>query len=112
LSMATKNIGALAVLMPVALRHARKTGTPPSRLLMPMSFASLLGGLVTLVGTSPNVVVSSVREELVGRPFQMFDFAPVGLGLCAVGFIFLCFAPRLIHVDRQPAAGAGAAALA
>ena len=61
LSMPTKNVGALAILMPVALRLARKTKTSPSSLLMPMSFMSLLGGLVTLVGTSTNIIVSQVR---------------------------------------------------
>ena len=61
LSMPTKNVGALAILMPVALRVARTTGTSPSSLLMPMSFVSLLGGLVTLVGTSTNIIVSQVR---------------------------------------------------
>lgn len=100
LSMATKNIGALAIMMPVALRTARKTGTLPSRLLMPMSFASLLGGLVTLVGTSPNVIVSSVRESVLGKPYQLFDFAPVGLGVCAVGFAFLAIAHRFVRIDR------------
>ncbi len=108
LSMVTKNVSALAIVMPVALRHARRTQTPASRLLMPMSFASLLGGLVTLVGTSPNIVVSSVRETLLGQPFGMFDYAPVGLGVCAVGFIFLSIAPRFIHVDRTPASGVDA----
>lgn len=60
LSMATKNVGALTIMIPVALRAPRRTGTAPSRLLMPMSFASLFGGLVTLVGTSPNIIVSQV----------------------------------------------------
>ncbi len=57
LSMLTKNIGALAIMMPLAIQTGRKTGMSPSRLLMPMAFASLLGGLVTLVGTSPNLIV-------------------------------------------------------
>jgi len=109
LSMMTKNIGALAIVMPVALRHAKKTDTPVSRLLMPMAFASLLGGLVTLVGTSPNVIVSSVRQDLLGQPYLMFDFAPVGLGICAVGFIFLAIAPHFIRIDRTPAPGVDAA---
>ena len=102
LSMATKNIGALAIVMPVAIQTARKSGTPVSRLLMPMSFASLLGGLVTLVGTSPNVIVSSVRESMLGEPYQLFDFAPVGLGVCAAGFVFLVFAQFFIKIDRTP----------
>lgn len=76
LSMATKNVGALAILMPVAIRLSRTTGASRSSLLMPMSFLSLLGGLVTLVGTSTNIIVSQVREETLGKPFQMFDFAP------------------------------------
>ena len=71
LSMAPKNVGALAILMPIALQTARRTGTSPSSLLMPMSFASLLGGLVTLVGTSPNIIVSGVRESVLGKPFGM-----------------------------------------
>ena len=64
LSMATKNVGALAIMMPIALQVARRSGEPPSRLLMPMSFGALLGGLVTLVGTSPNIIVSEVQ---IGR---------------------------------------------
>jgi di/tricarboxylate transporter len=103
LSMATKNVGALAILMPIALQTARRTNTSPALLLMPMSFASLLGGLVTLVGTSPNIIVSQVRQELFGKPFGMYDFAPVGLGLTALGVVFLAFAYRLLPTGRSPA---------
>lgn len=102
LSMMTKNIGALAIVMPVAIQTAKKTGTPVSRLLMPMSFASLLGGMVTLVGTSPNVIVSSVRETMVGAPYQLFDFAPVGLGVCVAGFAFLVISQFFVKIDRTP----------
>ena len=105
LSMPTKNVGALAILMPVALQIARKTGTSPSSLLMPMSFMSLLGGLVTLVGTSTNIIVSQVRQETIGKPFQMFDFAPVGLTLTAVGFAFVAFGWRLLPRDRHGQSG-------
>lgn len=105
LSMVTKNIGALAIMMPIALQTARKTGTSPSQLLMPMAFASLLGGLVTLVGTSPNVIVSSVRQSVLGEPYRLFDFAPVGLGICLVGFLFLAVAPYFIRIDRKAKAG-------
>jgi di/tricarboxylate transporter len=104
LSMATKNVGALAIMMPIALQTARRTGTSAARLLMPMSFGSLLGGLVTLVGTSPNIIVSQVREDLFGKPFGMYDFAPVGLGLAAAGVVFLAFAYRILprrHADPQ-----------
>ena len=102
LSMATKNVGALAILMPIALQTARRTKTSPSSLLMPMSFASLLGGLVTLVGTSPNIIVSQVRQDLFGKPFGMYDFAPVGLGLTAIGVVFVSFAYRLLPRGRTP----------
>jgi len=103
LSMATKNVGALAILMPIALQTARRTKTPPASLLMPMSFASLLGGLVTLVGTSPNIIVSQVRQDLFHKPFGMYDFAPVGLGLTALGVLFLAFAYRILPTHRAPA---------
>ena len=100
LSMTTKNVGALAMLMPVALQQARRTGSSPSRLLMPMSFAALFGGLVTLVGTSPNILVSEVRERELGQPFGMYDFAPVGLSLTVIGLAFLAFAYRLLPMQR------------
>ena len=96
-----KNVGALAILLPVALQFAKKSGTSPSRLLMPLAFGSLLGGLITLVGTSPNIIVSRVREEIVGQPFQMFDYAPVGLGLSVIGLVYLTFAYRLLPKDRR-----------
>ncbi len=102
LSMMTKNIGALAIMMPMATQTSRKVGVPVSRLLMPMAFASLLGGLVTLVGTSPNIIVSGVREQLLGEPYAFFDFAPVGLGVCAAGFLFLILSQFFIRVDRTP----------
>ncbi|MBW8815157.1 MAG: SLC13 family permease [Caulobacterales bacterium] len=103
LSMVTKNVGALAIMMPIALQVARRTGTPPSRLLMPMSFAALLGGTVTLVGTSPNIIVSQVREQTLGRPFGMYDYAPVGLGVTAIGLVFLAFAYRILPASRPTA---------
>ena len=100
LSMATKNVGALAILMPVAQQVSRKSGTAISRLLMPMATASLLGGLVTLVGTSTNIIVSQVREQTMGKPFNMYDFAPVGLSLTAMALLFLAFGYRLLPKDR------------
>ena len=83
LSAVMKNIGALSMLMPVAARLSRRHGSPISRLLMPMAFASLLGGLVTLVGASPNIIVSKIRQDIAGAPFGMFDFTPVGLPLAS-----------------------------
>jgi di/tricarboxylate transporter len=109
LSMVTKNVGALAMLMPVALQVARRTGTAPSRLLMPMSFGSLLGGLVTLIGTSPNIIVSEVRQQVQGRPFELFDFAPVGLGLAALGLVFLSVGYRFLPRQRAGQAELSAA---
>lgn len=105
LSMLTKNVGALAIMMPVALRIGRKTETSASSLLMPMAFMSLLGGLVTLVGTSTNIIVSQVRQDTLGKPFQMYDFAPVGLVLTALGFVFVSFGWRLLPRDRQGRGG-------
>jgi di/tricarboxylate transporter len=105
LSTLTKNVGALAILMPVALRVTRDSETSASSLLMPMSFMSLLGGLVTLVGTSTNIIVSQVREDMVGKPFQMYDFAPVGLVLTLLGLVFVSFGWRLLPRDRQGRAG-------
>ncbi|MEN3385766.1 MAG: hypothetical protein V7608_5810 [Hyphomicrobiales bacterium] len=104
LSSFVKNIGALAMLMPVAFTLARRTQTSPSSLLMPMAFGSLLGGIVTLIGTSPNIIVSRVRAEIVGEPFRMFDFAPVGFGLAIAGVIFLAFGWRLLPRKRKAAA--------
>lgn len=101
-AMVTKNVGALATLMPVATRLGRSKDSSVSALLMPMAFMSLLGGLVTLVGTSTNIIVSDVREQTMGEPFQMFDFAPVGLALTAIGLVVVSFGWRLIPRDRSP----------
>ncbi len=109
LSAFVKNIGALSMLIPPAFQIARKSDTAVSQLLMPMSFASLLGGLVTLVGTSPNIIVSRIREDITGEPFRMFDFAPVGLPLAAGGLIFLIFGYRLLPKGRRGAASVEAA---
>ncbi|MBB5667275.1 di/tricarboxylate transporter [Rhizobium leguminosarum] len=89
LSAFVKNIGALAIMIPVAVQMARKSRVSPSMFLMPMSFASLLGGLMTQIGTSPNIIVSRVREEITGQPFTMFDYTPVGLALSVAGVVFL-----------------------
>ncbi|SEH21524.1 SLC13 family permease [Rhizobium sp. NFR12] len=91
LSAFIKNIGALAIMMPVAFQFARKSGASPSKYLMPMAFAALLGGLMTQIGTSPNIVVSRIRQELTGESFTMFDFTPMGAILAFVGITFLLF---------------------
>ena len=109
LSAFVKNVGALAMLMPIAFQLARRSGTSPSSLLMPMSFGALLGGIVTLVGTSPNIIVSRVREQLLGQPFNMFDFTPVGAGIAIAGFAFLVFGWRLLPRNRKGSASMDAA---
>ncbi|ASR10268.1 SLC13 family permease [Rhizobium leguminosarum] len=96
LSAFIKNIGALAIMIPVAVQMARKSRVSPSMFLMPMSFASLLGGLMTQIGTSPNIIVSRVREEITGQPFMMFDYTPVGLALSVAGVIFLALFYKLL----------------
>ena len=96
LSAFVKNVGALAIMMPIAIQMARRSQVSASLFLMPMSFGSLLGGLMTQVGTSPNVIVSRVRGEMTGQPFTMFDFTPVGLVLALVGVVFLVFCYRLL----------------
>lgn len=109
LSMATKNVGALAIMMPVALQVARQTKSSPSRLLMPMAFGAMAGGMVTLVGTAPNIIVAEVRQSIVGEPFAMFDYAPVGLALTLIALAFLAFGYRLLPRDRQGATSLSAA---
>lgn len=109
LSAFIKNVGALAILMPIAFQLARRSGTSPSCLLMPLAFGSLLGGMMTLIGTSPNVIVSRMRGDLLGEPFRMFDFLPVGAGLAAIGVLFLAVGYRLLPGARKGAASLDAA---
>ncbi len=89
LSAFMNNVGALALMLPVTLRDARKAKRSAGSLLMPLSFASLLGGLVTLIGTPPNIIISSFRNDNVGEPFSMFDFTPVGLVVALAGIFFI-----------------------
>lgn len=83
LSAFMNNVAALALLMPVDIQTARKAGRNPGLSLMPLSFATILGGMVTLIGTPPNIIIASIRQESLGAPFGMFDFAPVG-GIAAI----------------------------
>lgn len=83
------NIGALAIILPVAMHLARKYNFSPSILLMPLAFASIVGGMITLIGTPPNIIISTFREQTLGERFGMFDFAPVGLVLTVVGLLFV-----------------------
>jgi di/tricarboxylate transporter len=79
------NIGVAALLLPVVMDLGKRTGHPPSRLLMPLAFGSLLGGLTTLIGTPPNILVSDALQEYGLQPFQLLDFAPVGVVVLAGG---------------------------
>jgi len=108
LSMVTKNVGALAIFMPIALQLARRHKVSPSSLLMPMAAASLTGGVVTLVGTSPNIIIAKVRADMFGKPFTMFDFTPVGLSIAALTITFLAVGWRLLP-KRQAASSMDAA---
>ncbi|MFL5338390.1 MAG: SLC13 family permease, partial [Geminicoccaceae bacterium] len=109
LSALMKNIGALAIFLPIAVQMARRNGTSPSILMMPMAFGSLVGGLVTMVGTSPNILVSRMRAELTGQPFTMFDFTPVGLGVAGAALAFLAVGWRLLPSGRRAQAQPSAA---
>lgn len=83
------NVGALALLLPIALSTAHERKRSPGLILMPLAFGSLLGGMMTLIGTPPNIIVASIRAQESGEPFGMFDFAPVGLPIAIVGFAFI-----------------------
>lgn len=101
LSAFIKNVGALAIMIPVAFQFARRSNVSASVFLMPMAFGALLGGLMTQIGTSPNIVVSRLRAEMVGESFTMFDFTPVGATLAVVGILYLVFFYRLIPAREK-----------
>ena len=95
------NVGALALMLPIALSTARERQRSPALILMPLAFGSLLGGMTTLIGTPPNIIIASIRASESGEPFRMFDFAPVGLPIALVGFGFVTlFGWRLIPRER------------
>lgn len=83
------NVGALAIMMPIAIHMARKSGRPSSLYLMPIAFASLLGGMTTLIGTPPNIIIATFRADETGVPFGMFDFSPVGVVITIAGVAFI-----------------------
>jgi di/tricarboxylate transporter len=99
LSALMNNVAALALLMPVDLQAAEKAERSPALTLMPLSFASILGGMITLIGTPPNIVIATFRGEALGTPYTMFDFAPVGIAVAAVGIVYVAVVGwRLIPV--------------
>ena len=102
LSAVMNNVGALALLMPVAIRAANKAKQSPAVILMPLSFGSILGGLVTMIGTPPNIIIATYREKSAGEPFGLFDFTPVGLVAAVTGVIFIAVIGwRLIPAKRR-----------
>lgn len=96
------NVGALALLMPVSLQVAQRHNIPAGQVLMPLSYATILGGMTTLIGTPSNLIVSGYRAEATGRAFSMFDFTPLGLSLAVAGVLFISFIGwRLIPVRQR-----------
>ena len=95
------NVGALALLMPVALQVAAKQQLPPGQVLMPLAFGSILGGMTTMVGTPPNLIVSGFRAETGMSSFSMFDFTPVGVAVAVAGVLFIVFVGRFLVPARE-----------
>ena len=107
LSAFMNNVGALALLLPVVIRAARNAGRSPAALLMPLSFGSLLGGLITLIGTPPNIIIAAFRTQSAGAPFGMFDFAPVGIIVAVAGAIFIAVIGWRLIPARETGGGEG-----
>ena len=107
LSALMNNVAALALLMPVDMQAAKKAGRSPSLSLMPLSFASILGGMITLIGTPPNIVVAEFRGQALGEPYRMFDFAPVGLACAIVGVAYVALIGWRLLPDARKSADAG-----
>ena len=105
LSAFMNNVAAMALLMPVDMQAAKKAGRSIRKTLMPLSFATILGGMITLIGTPPNIIIASFRERALGEPFAMFDFAPVGGAVAIVGIAFVALIGyRLIPQGDETAA--------
>jgi di/tricarboxylate transporter len=105
LSAFMKNVGTLGIFIPIAIQTAGRGKRSASIYLMPLAFGSLIGGTITLIGTSPNLLISTVRQDIEGKPFQLFDFVPVGLPLSILALGFLTFGWRLIpqRTGQRPA---------
>ncbi len=89
LSAVMNNVAALALLMPVDMQAASKAKRSPALTLMPLSFATILGGMITMIGTPPNIIIAEFRQQATGTSFSMFDFAPVGLACAVIGVLFV-----------------------
>ncbi len=107
LSAFMNNVGAMALLMPVAIAMAARLDLTPGQALMPLAFATILGGTITLVGTPPNLIVSGFRAQSGGGAFGMFDFAPVGLAVALAGVAFVALGAWRLVPARKPAGAEG-----
>ncbi|GFE65664.1 SLC13 family permease [Litoreibacter roseus] len=107
LSAFMNNVAALALLMPVDIQTARKAGREPGLSLMPLSFATILGGMVTLIGTPPNIIIATIREDTLGASFKMFDFAPVGGVTAIAGLLFVSLIGWRLIPARSDVGAAG-----
>jgi len=107
LSAVMNNVAALALLMPLDLQAAKKSGRSPSLSLMPLSFASILGGMITLIGTPPNIIIAEFRGDALGEPYKMFDFAPVGIACAAGGVAYVALIGWRFLPGNRRAADAG-----
>lgn len=105
LSAFMNNVAALALLMPVDIATARKAGRSPGVSLMPLSFCTILGGMATLIGTPPNIIIATIREDQLGEPFRMFDFAPVGGVAAIAGLIFVALIGWRLIPNRDSGVG-------
>jgi di/tricarboxylate transporter len=101
LSAFMNNVAALAILMPIALQAAARRNVSPGKVLMPIAFGSILGGMTTLVGTPPNLIVSGFREAATGKGFSMFEFSPVGIPVALAGVALVVVMARWLVPDRQ-----------
>ena len=105
LSAFMNNIGVAALMLPVVVDVARRTRISPSRLLMPLAYATLLGGLMTMIGTPPNLLVSEVMLQNGYETFGLFDFTPLGGSIMIIGVIFMAIAGRLLLPKMKPDVG-------
>ncbi len=96
LSAFMNNIGVAALMLPVVVEVARRTRIPPSRLLMPLAYATLLGGLMTMIGTPPNLLISEVMAQNGYQPFGLFDYTPIGSAIMVIGVVFVAFVGRFL----------------
>ncbi len=102
ISTVMNNVGALALLMPVAIQSSLEAKRSPAIVLMPLAFGTILGGMATLIGTPPNIIIANYRAEMTGQPFGMFDFSPVGGVVAVAGIIFVALVGwHLIPIARR-----------